>query len=173
MSKGKIYLKDNNIVLEFCDYYFETIAPTILKEIKYIKEFDNEGYFVIETNYGEEYLDLGYALEQIGTDIKILNCLDSVTKFEVGDNLRSDEIRRIVYTACFVLDGISVTVDKQNMRLMVLDLNNDKYKALFQIKDNLEFKVITSTFPDSKRNYQMLYYIEKNREFIREELVNA
>lgn len=81
---GRVYNKQNYIIVEFNGYHIESMAPIKLKEIKSIKEFDTSGYFVLDTNYGEEYLDLGYVLEELESTISLEDELKKVDEFEVG-----------------------------------------------------------------------------------------
>ena len=82
LNVGKVY---NYIIVEFNGHKIESIAPRKLKEIKRVKEFDTSGYFVLDTNYGDEYLDLAYVLEELGCDnIDLYEELGKINNFEVG-----------------------------------------------------------------------------------------
>ena len=86
---GHIFLNGNNIVARFNAIQIESAAPKNLKEISEVKEFDVDGYFVLETNYGEEYLDLQYVLDELECEeIKLAEELSGIIKFEIGGVLQ-------------------------------------------------------------------------------------
>lgn len=87
-SIGYIFLHNHNIVVQFNSTQIESLAPVVLKEIKAVKEFDTTGYFVLDTNYGEEYLDLEYVLSSLGCDkIKLQKELSSIRTFEIKESV--------------------------------------------------------------------------------------
>lgn len=87
-STGYIFLHNHNIVVQFNGNQIESLAPVVLSEIKTVKEFDTTGYFVLDTNYGEEYLDLEYVLSSLGCDeIKLVEELSLIDRFEVKESV--------------------------------------------------------------------------------------
>lgn len=83
MNTAKIYLKDKLIHLEFCGEHITITASKILTDIVSVVEFDSTGYIVINTNYGEEYIDLEYEIEKKGLNKNILSKIKDIDKLEV------------------------------------------------------------------------------------------
>lgn len=64
-------------------------------------------------------------------------------------------------------------VRKENMIvLQVVDLNNLKYKANFKVVPN-DLELISSSFAEGKRKYEMLYILERNKKSLLEGAKNA
>ena len=88
LNIGYVYNRGNYIIVEFNGYQIESLAPIKLTEVKEVKQFDTEGYFVLDTNYGEEYLDLAYVLDELGCNtIRLGEELSKVNKFAVGGSI--------------------------------------------------------------------------------------
>lgn len=58
--------------------------------------------------------------------------------------------------------------------LYTVDLNNKKHIARFKYeRSKQKFIMVSSTFPESERKYDMLFLLERNLEEIREVFLNA
>ena len=63
---------EGNVSFSFQDFYIEVFGSRQLKQIKSVKEYDNEiGYFVLDTNYGEEFYCLKETIEDMGLSDRI------------------------------------------------------------------------------------------------------
>lgn len=163
---GYLYNEGRYIVVEFNGHSIESIAPTILKEIKGIKSYDSKGYFVLETNYGEEYFDLGYVLSELELPLDLNEELSKVNKFELGKTDRSktneDEFNRNI--------GFKFKKDiNKGYRLYVTDNCNSKYKAVFKVVQG-EFLLLSSSFGLDK--YCLLEILGLNKEILLEKYNN-
>ena len=84
LKKGIISIEDDFICkrkyvdIEIGGFHFEVLVPNKLLEIKSVLEFDSEGYFVLDTNYGEEYLDVGNLISSLN-----LNSMDVKGEFNM------------------------------------------------------------------------------------------
>lgn len=58
--------KVGNVCFQIGDFHIEYIASKQLTKIKSVLEYKDTGYVVIDTNYGEEFYDFQYTLEQKG-----------------------------------------------------------------------------------------------------------
>lgn len=64
---------EGNVSFSFREFYIEVFGSRQLKQLLSVKEFNNEtGYFVLSTNYGEEFYCLEETLEDMGLSDKIL-----------------------------------------------------------------------------------------------------
>lgn len=80
------------------------------------------------------------------------------------------EIEEIRIQAHMIINNIAFSFKKTHYdtRVMqVIDIDNKDYRANFRLMND-EFELISSTFADDKRKYEMLYYIEKNKELLLE-----
>ena len=56
---GYVYMdRVGNVCFQIGDFHIEYIASKILTKINGVIEYDNTGYVVLDTNYGEELLGL-------------------------------------------------------------------------------------------------------------------
>lgn len=61
-----LYLVESGyMAIESEQAFLKFLVPKKLTAINAIKEYDN-GYVVIDTNYGEDYIDLNSIVEEIG-----------------------------------------------------------------------------------------------------------
>ena len=74
-----------------------------------------------------------------------------------------------------IINNIAIGYErKENVIVMkVIDLNNTKYKAHFVLNTMGDFELRASTFSEGKRKYEMLYYVEKNKQDLIEGYENA
>lgn len=83
-------------------------------------------------------------------------------------NISIDNIRKNAY---MIVNNIAMLFIRKsnNITLSVVDLNNLKYVAEFKYDKPINsFSLVHSTFADGKRKYEMLYYVERNKEEILE-----
>lgn len=59
-----------------------------------------------------------------------------------------------------------------NDEISIIDLNNLKNKAIIKVVDGGNFRLMNCSFKD-KRKYEMLYYMEVNKEILIEGCLNA
>jgi len=71
------------ITVRFGGHSIKSKAPANLKIIKRVKSWESDGYFELDTNYGEEYLDLAYVLKELGLKIDLQRELQAVETFKV------------------------------------------------------------------------------------------
>lgn len=65
--EGTITLENENIVIEFIGQEIIKKAPSILSEMKKVNSFNiDTGYIALDTNYGEDYIDLSHLFKQKG-----------------------------------------------------------------------------------------------------------
>jgi len=86
MYTGKIFINDlGNIQFEIGLLHLEFFGSRILTDIYDVKEFDDTGYIVLNTNYGEEFFDLGEELEDLGLTsyYDIQHLMTHIEKWEV------------------------------------------------------------------------------------------
>lgn len=84
MSVAKVYADGiGNVCFDLGKLHLEFIASAILTEIKGVLEYDKTGYIVIDTNYGEEFYDLGEAIKELGIDkyYDISEIMSSITNW--------------------------------------------------------------------------------------------
>ena len=68
-----LYLADDGyMAFESEQAFLKFLVPKKLTTINAIKEYDN-GYVVIDTNYGEDYIDLNAIVDEIGLQINFDN----------------------------------------------------------------------------------------------------
>lgn len=83
---GYVYMDGiGNICFQIGDFHIEYIASKQLTEIKSVLEYDNTGYIVIDTNYGEEFYDFQYTLDQkgLGHCIDLSKLINSIERWEI------------------------------------------------------------------------------------------
>lgn len=76
------------------------------------------------------------------------------------------EIDQLRLDAYLIINNIAMgySIKEGEKFLDVADLNNLRYKARFRLSDEMVFELIASTFAEGKRKYEMLYFVERNRE---------
>lgn len=85
---GYVYMdRVGNVCFQIGDFHIEYIASKILTKINGVIEYDNTGYVVLDTNYGEEFYDFQYTLEEKGLANKfdINNIMSSIDHWEVKE----------------------------------------------------------------------------------------
>ena len=159
-----------NVCFQIGDFHIEYIASAILTQIKGVLEYDNTGYVVIDTNYGEEFYDFSYTLERMGIADKfdIKNIMNSVSNWKVGtEDIKSTNIGEIRDRAKIIINNIAFgVVSKGNKNVIrAIDINNTKYVADFVFDNSIKrFMQVSSSFAEGKRKYEMLYLVERNTE---------
>lgn len=83
-----------------------------------------------------------------------------------------DDIRNKSYIIINNIAFLFKSNEHNKIDIQAIDLNNLKYKALFRLINN-SFELLSSTFSEGKRKYEMLYYMEKNKELLIEECTYA
>ena len=73
------------ITVKFGKRSIKSKAPADLKTIKSVKHWESDGYFELDTNYGEEYLDLAYVLKELGLQIDLQRELKSIETFKAEE----------------------------------------------------------------------------------------
>lgn len=86
----------HTVELRYKNFMYVQMASIILEEIKNIKFFE-DGYFIADTNYGEEYFDFQYSLER---DIKEDNSIYAKRFLKALHGLTAEdvEIQKIEHT---------------------------------------------------------------------------
>lgn len=62
---------ENNIAVEYGEFYVELWGLARLTDVFGIANWDHDGYFAFDTNYGEEYYEVGEYLKDIFTTDEI------------------------------------------------------------------------------------------------------
>ena len=86
-----------------------------------------------------------------------------------------EEIEELRKQAYMIINNIAFMFKKNEHNTLfrqVVDVDNVEYKAKFRLVND-DFELVSSTFSESKRKYEMLYYIEKNKELLLEECKDA
>ena len=69
MVTAKVYMDGiGNVCFDIGKFHLEVIASAILTEIKSVLHYDDTGYIVIDTNYGEEFYSIPEHLHYLGLD---------------------------------------------------------------------------------------------------------
>lgn len=85
-------------------------------------------------------------------------------------------VNKLRDSAFMIINNIAflTSVSGENRVLVAVDLNNRGNTATFSYNSsNGHFFVIESSFPEGKRKYEMLYFVERNTKKIAEVLLNA
>lgn len=160
----------------------EFFASSMLTKILGVLHWDNTGYIVIDTNYGEEFFDIKETLEELGLDKRynVEKLMSSIKEWEVKEvnSMKTVKTRgnsaKIREDAFMIIGNIAFLskLDKNGNRILVtVDLNNTDYKASFYYDESIRrYNQISSTFKEGKRKYEMLYLLERNTEFMQREI---
>lgn len=171
-----------NVCFQVGDLHLEVVASALLTDIYSVIEFDNTGYIVINTNYGEEFYDLSeilgdlnlsryYCIEDLMSRIKLWEIGGKKSMQKRGGGL--DSIRA---NAVLIVSNIAFGIrkDANFKKLRAIDLNNTRYMADFIFDNQIRrFRMIESSFSDGKRKYEMLYLLERNTEELMEAYAHA
>ena len=66
---ARLYMDtEGYMAFETDKYFLKFLVPKQLVSINKIKTYD-DGYMIIDTNYGEEYIDLKSIADEIGIDV--------------------------------------------------------------------------------------------------------
>ena len=167
---AKVYLDmAGHVCFQIGSFHIEYIALHGLTDINSVKEYDDTGYVVLNTNYGEEFYDIGSDIEELGLgsvyDIKQI--MDSIKQWDTTGGHIKMKVPKAVLDAYMIVDDIAFYKEQHTGRLSyrVVDLRDTKNVGTLALnpEDN-RFILVNSTFPEDKRKYQMLYYQERNRE---------
>jgi len=80
--KAEIYLNgDGYITFESERFFLKFVIPKQLNYIKRIVKHDN-GYFVLDTNYGEEYIDLQAISAEVRLNLAFDNLQPVLRRFD-------------------------------------------------------------------------------------------
>ena len=157
-NTGLVYADGKgSICFTIGDFHIEFPASAILTEINEVTGHDNQGYIVIDTNYGDEFFSFSEALKDMGIldqyDIKSI--MDSVDHWEVNNDALAGFVRP-ADNVIMVRSNISFEYAMMNDErvLKATDLTNRKCVANFYW-DGDEFKQLTSTFPDGQRKEEL------------------
>lgn len=153
------FTPENNIYVQFGERYIEMFGAACLSFINGVKEWDAAGYMVVDTNYGDEYYEINEFLKLLFTDAEIqsmnlLNPLETVESFTIFNDKQPENSS---YTPMSIADELTITVDKQNKRMQVLDLHNLHYRM--RLLWTGKWEIFTSTFPQGERKYQVYHSI--------------
>lgn len=167
---AKVYLDmAGHVCFQIGSFHIEYIALHGLTDINSVKEYDDTGYVVLDTNYGEEFYDIGSDIEELGLgsvyDIKQI--MDSIKQWDTTGGHIKMKVPKAVADAYMIVDDIAFYKMPNTRRLSykVVDLRNTKNVGQLVLNPvNNKFSLINSTFPNGKRKYEMLYYQERNRE---------
>lgn len=85
------------------------------------------------------------------------------------------DLDKIRQNAHLIINNIAMGYSRKEntILLKVIDLNNTKYMASFRLTDDSIFELVASTFAEGKRKYEMLYFVERNKEELIEGYRNA
>mgnify|MGYP007089577542 FL=1 len=167
---AKVYLDmAGHVCFQIGSFHIEYIALHGLTDINSVKEYDDTGYVVLDTNYGEEFYDIGADIEELGLgsvyDIKQI--MGSIKQWDTTGGHIKPQVDAAGSGADLIVDGIAFYKEQHTGRLSyrVVDLRDTKNVGTLALnpEDN-RFILVNSTFPEDKRKYQMLYYQERNRE---------
>lgn len=168
---GKIGLTVNGtIYVSFGNFYFEMYAPNSLKEIYSINDWDEDGYFALETNYGEEYYEIKEFMKYTYTQYEIennedLKLLSIVKDFEIIRGSVIMDVEELIVKADIIVNNIALL--KNNGNLTVIDLSNTDNKMHFRNVGG-SFVLNNSSFSDEARKYQALYIVKCNEKLLEE-----
>ena len=158
------------------------LASGILTDILGVSTFDTSGYVEIDTNYGLEFFDFAAALKGLGLEgvWSIPELMSSVSSWKVINTgfpgLDRKDVGLLMERAFLILNGLAFDIVLYNSTklLRVVDLQSTEHRANFYYNGNVGyFSVVDSTFPDSKRKYEMLFLVERNTPMLREALERA
>ena len=160
---AKVYLDmAGHVCFQIGSFHIEYIALHGLTDINSVEEYDDTGYVVLNTNYGEEFYDIGSDIEELGLgsvyDIKQI--MDSIKQWDTTGGHIKMRVPKAVTDAYMIVDDIA---------FYAIDLRNTRSVGQLVLNPvNNKFSLVNSTFPDGKRKYEMLYYQERNRERLME-----
>lgn len=161
--------EENNIFVQYGEFYIEMNGLACLESIKEVKEWDDAGYMVLDTNYGEEYYEINGFLERLFTkkEIKNRNLLKPLKGVE-GFTISQDTpvMDAINYPKCIVDDFTIFKVKRKNQvyrSILVRDLHNSQYRMYLIFWTN-KWEIFTSTFPPGERKYQVYHSINESFE---------
>lgn len=139
-----------------------------LSEIKAITDYSN-GFIILDTNYGVEYIDLNELMELYNEDFaKLLKSkLSGITKAVLETKVYTEIPATI--DADIIKDGLIFKMlsqtDTKVKRLVVHDLYNPVSGAVFIINSNNQFELITSSFTEV-RKFEAMYLAERYKEIL-------
>ena len=134
MTPSLYIATESYMVYEDDTLFLKFLVPQKLTTINKILTQDN-GYIVLDTNYGEEYVDLKTIKDEIALDAPI----------HVPDLLKN---------AYVIVDGIAFEYIHITNRIIATDLNHPSYKASFAIR-GLNLVLSVSTFSDTRESTLM------------------
>lgn len=169
---AKVYLDmAGHVCFQIGSFHIEYIALHGLTDINSVKEYDDTGYVVLDTNYGEELYDIGSDIEELGLgsvyDIKQI--MDSIKQWDTTGGHIKPQVDAAGSGADLIVDDIAFYKVQRTGRpsYRVVDLRDTKSIGTLVLNpEGNRFILVNSTFPDGKRRYQMLYYQERNRELL-------
>lgn len=169
---GYVYLDSmGNVCFQIGAFHIELIASKILTEIKSVKECDKTGYIVLDTNYGEEFYNIGEAIEELGLSetYNVEELISSVSTWVVKN--KSKTIQNKESEMALVIGNISfesARIEEINV-IRAINLDNTEHVANFGYdKQANRFIQLASTFPDWKRKYKLWCLVERNTEPLKE-----
>lgn len=169
---AKVYLDmAGHVCFQIGSFHIEYIALHGLTDINSVKEYDDTGYVVLNTNYGEEFYDIGSDIDELGLgsvyDIKQI--MDSIKQWDTTGGHIKPQVDAVGSGADLIVDDVAFYKVQHTGRLSyrVVDLRDTKSIGTLVLNpEGNKFILVNSTFPDDKRKYQMLYYQERNREIL-------
>ena len=150
----RVYLFDNSIGVSDTNFYFECYKPKNIIDIQGVKEFDIEnGTLDLNTSNGN--LFLMWDVDRYKNAVFDINNLEIINMMTEGDFMH------------ILIDGLQLDSSRKGERsyVHVKDLKNPKNCAEVIIDRLGTVRVLNSTFSvNSKRRWQLLYYIEANKQ---------
>ena len=162
LEPGYLMFDSEEIRLKF-------MVPKKLIKINRITE-QNAGYVVIDTNYGEEYVDLDSVTQSLGleTDWEKFNIV-----LKGGWFMNTTNTAVIEDNAYIIVDNIAFEIIRgPKDKIYVTDLNDLRNRANF-IEINNALVLANSSFGDNIREYSLYNIIKNNEKRLLEGLRNA
>lgn len=154
---------EKNLYVDYGDFHVEMWGLDPMTELSGLADWDESGYFAIETNYGQEFYEVEEYLKDLFTkesieEIGFMKALSQMEGFVVKPAVSEHQPLKMEEEPWKVIDNIAIFKGSNGHLLHAIDLLDPTHRLVFVRPNKRYWYMLSSTFPDGKRKYQALYY---------------